>query len=271
MQRFILTMQLKPYAVAFLALCLFLRVPATFADDSLVTFTAPVSAPHQDAHINYALSPLKEKYYVWVPPDFSRAQVYGLIVYTSPLDQCGIPAGWAEVLTRHKFLFVAAQNAGNNVNLSRRCGLGVLGALEMMHSYRIDPSRIYAAGLSGGARTASALAFWQPDIFRGTIQDCGSNFYRAVARRAAPRPQNELDATYGVLDSTSAQDATTAKGAVKFVLITGPGDFRHGYLLDIYNNGFLADGFRAKLIDVDSMGHEECSGSVLEQALNYLK
>ena len=56
----------------------------------------------------------------------------------------------------------------------------------------------------------------------------------------------------------------------KFVLITGSKDFRHGNILDLYA-GFEADGFNARLIDVPGMGHEDCNGSTLEQALQFIE
>ena len=57
----------------------------------------------------------------------------------------------------------------------------------------------------------------------------------------------------------------------KFVFVTGPKDFRHDYILDLYNGGFLKNGFRAKLLDVPTMGHQICSGDSLEQALGFIE
>ena len=44
---------------------------------------------------------------------------------------------------------------------------------------------LYAAGFSGGARMSSLLGFYQSDVFHGTIQNCGTDFYRAVPMVAA--------------------------------------------------------------------------------------
>jgi hypothetical protein len=262
----------KSILIALSALWLTLSADITCgAAEGLVTFPSPVQSSHRNARVNYDLNPQSERFYVWTPPDFSRSQTYGLIVYIAPVDATGIPQGWADVLAKRKFLFVAAQNSGNSTPPPRRSGLAVMAALEMMRDYKIDSRRVYVAGLSGGARTAASVAFWQPDIFSGTIQDCGSNFYRPVAVRYTTNGTDTNGNTYNVADGTSAEDASAARRAVKFCLITGSGDFRHGNVLDIYNGGFIADGFRAKLIDVPGMGHQDCSGQVLEQALDYLK
>ncbi len=240
-------------------------------EGAIVTFTAGVNAPHLRPGIDYRLNQLQEKFYVWRPANFSQSETYGLIVYTSPAEACTMPDGWAEVLARRKFLYVAPQNAGNSVLPPRRTGLGVLAALEMMHQYKIDRRRVYAAGLSGGARTASELALLQPDIFRGTIQDCGSDFYRAVAVHDATIKTDTNGHPYGIMRDATAEAVNEARNSCKFVLITGTNDFRRGNILDIYNNGFVPDRFKCKLIDVQGMGHEDCDGNTLEAALDYLR
>ncbi|MFH5938957.1 hypothetical protein, partial [Clostridium perfringens] len=76
---------------------------------------------------------------------------------------------------------------------------------------------------------------------------------------------------YAEMPKTSDEDIAAAKSNVKFALITGSKDFRHGNVLDIYQSGFQPDGFRARLFDVPGMGHEVCSGATLEQALGFLR
>ncbi len=249
----------------------FSRASAAFAEEAVVSFNYPVSPPHRSEHIDYSLDPKTEKFYVWVPPNYNRSISYGLIVYTAPGPVGGMPPGWADVLMRRQFLFVAPQNAGNGIPSARRTGLAVLAALEMMRAYRVDSQRVYAAGLSGGARNSGMVAFWQPDLFRGTIQCCGCDFYKAVAAQAATSSTDTNGHPYGVMDSTSSQEASVARSNVKFALITGSGDFRRGNILDIYNNGFKQEGFRAKLFDVAGMGHEDCNAHTLEEALDFLK
>jgi hypothetical protein len=238
--------------------------------ESVLTFKTAQTPPYQDPHIAYNLNLQRERFYVWTPPNFSPREQYGLIVYISPDDSARIPAEWATVLADRKFIFVAPQNAGNQQMMNRRTGLASLAALAMMNNYRIDKNRIYAAGLSGGARTACALGFWQPDIFRGTIQACGTDYYRAVSGKGNANAVDSSGRPYGILPSTSSAMAQNARARVKFVLITGAGDFRHANIVDIYNNGYKADGFRSLLIDVPEMGHQDCDARTFSQALRFL-
>jgi len=60
-------------------------------------------------------------------------------------------------------------------------------------------------------------------------------------------------------------------GSALVFLITGPGDFRYGSLLDIYEGGFARDSFQAKLIDDPWMAHETCGPVTLCQALDFIE
>lgn len=249
---------------------LFLSTVDSFAAQQDVTFNKPVPAPYlRSRMVDYRLPSCAEKFFVWVPQDFNNSQRYGLIVYISPDQQSSLPPGWDSVLSRRKYLFVSPHNAGNSCENHRRRGLAVLGALQMKQNYRIDDNRVFVAGLSGGARTASALGFYQTDLFKGTIQDCGADFYRAVQHRSSNDWTDSCGNPYGVIQ-VSPDEIARAK-SVKFCLITGPGDFRRGNLQDIYSDGFAREGFRCRLFDVPAMGHQDCDANTLSQVLDFLE
>jgi hypothetical protein len=234
-------------------------------------FTEFNSPGRESDQINYSQDAASAKFFTFIPDNYSGKENFGLIVYTSPQNSItDLPAGWHDVLTKHKFLFVAAQGAGNDCpDFRNRLGLGIRGAMGMMRQYKVAPNRVYAAGLSGGARCANDLAFHQSDLFHGTIQDCGCNYWRPVRKVAATSDKDTLGNTYGI-STVSQDDMTKAKSAVRFAIITGPDDFRRGNILDIYNDGFARDGFQARLFDIPGMGHQDCSAETLEKVLNYL-
>jgi hypothetical protein len=269
----LLSKQLAPAMVAAACLPLFLAQKAVSAESASVTsFTTAVGRPqHQGTDIDYTVDPRSSKFFVYQPANYIPSQAFGLIVYISPADSFErLPEGWAEVLERRRLLFVCPQNAGNNCQGGPRTGLAVLGALEMMRNYNVDKNRVYAAGLSGGARIASTLGLVQSDIFCGTIQNCGTDFYHDVQRRYATSDTDTNGHHYGVTGATPSEIAQS-RAKTKFVLITGSGDFRRGNILDIYNGGYAQERFRAKLIDVAGMGHQDCDGKTLEEALDFLR
>ncbi|MBS1999264.1 MAG: hypothetical protein JSS86_23215, partial [Cyanobacteria bacterium SZAS LIN-2] len=75
---------------------------------------------------------------------------------------------------------------------------------------------------------------------------------------------------YGLCEASPSEIAD-ARENVKFVLITGKDDFRRGNVLNIYHEGFAKDGFRARLIEVESIDRTDCDGKTLEQALDFLQ
>jgi hypothetical protein len=225
----------------------------------------------RNANIDYGLNMVNERYYFYMPSNYSGSEPFGLIVYVPPIDDMqGLPPGWDSVLAQRKLLFLVCQRAGNSNYQRRRMGLAVLGALAVMHHYNVDRRRVYAAGLSGGARTACDMGFYQSDLFRGTIQDCGADFYRPVTARYANSQIDTNGYPYGRI-SVDSGDVASARSTVAFTLITGSGDFRHGNLLDIYNDGFQRDGFKAKLLDINGMGHQDCTAQTLTQALDFIE
>lgn len=239
----------------------------------LITFPIGPGRPGSySSSIDYRLKAEQEKFYLYTPGNWVRSETWGLIVYISPNDsQQSVPAGWESVLKANKLLFISPQGAGNGCDMRRRLGLGVMAALEMAQTYPIDPNRVYAAGLSGGARTAGALGFLQSDLFHGTIQDCGADFYKPVpVVKATNHTDSNGNTNYGVFSATP-REVQAARLNQKFVFITGSGDFRRGNISDIYEGGYLAEGFTCKFLDVPGMGHADCKPSVLQQALDFLK
>jgi hypothetical protein len=265
------------------SLCIGLFVVASlFAPDRLIASTEPRTGAflanlqskgahpkHPDSHVQYAFSG-PERYYIYVPAAYTGSQSYGLIVFTDATSgTVRLPAIWQTVLDTRKYIFIAAQNAGNDQRRGRRLGLAVLGARKIMSRYRIDPNRVYAAGFSGGSRMSGLLGFYQADIFHGTIQICGADFYERVPIVAATSQLDTAGMPYGRFDATE-QEISNAR-AVRFVLITGTRDFRQGNILDVFHGGFERGKFQAKLIDVPGMDHTICDRDVLSIALDFLE
>lgn len=239
-------------------------------DEKVLSFNNLVAPPkHRSAYVIYDIDPRKAKYFVHVPKSITSKQRFGLIVYIDTSDRAtALPAGWAQVLAKRHLLFVCPQNAGNSCGSYQRAGLALLGALEMMRKYNIDKNRVYVAGTLGGARLASDLGFNQSDVFCGTIQSCGSDFYRKVQKRY-PTTKEKIGDEYGLCEASAAEIASARK-KVKFALITGKDDFRRANVLNIYHEGFAKEGFRSKLFEVDSIGLNDCDSKTLEGALSWL-
>jgi len=254
-------------------LCLVCHVDADPSKGSgVVALTGPApDVPRRDPNIRYDLDLSKERYFFFAPAGYTGKEPYGLVVFTSPgMEMTQLPAGWKAVLERRKLLFLAAQSAGNDRDNASRCGLAVTGAMLIKQKYNVDPARVYAAGFSGGARISGQLGFFKPELFRGTIQSCGADFYEEVSQtHAVPKTTADLGA-YGLLKATK-DEIDAAKSKVRFVFITGSRDFRYANIQNIYEGGFAKAGFKAKLIDVQGMGHDNGNAKALTQALDFIE
>ncbi|HEY3778656.1 MAG TPA: PHB depolymerase family esterase [Rhizomicrobium sp.] len=139
------------------------------------------------------VDPAKETFVLYVP---SRAPAggYGLVVFVPPWDVARLPDGWGPVLDQAGMIFVSAAKSGNDQNvLARREPLALLGQTNVAQRYRLDPTRIYVAGFSGGSRVALRLALGYPDVFRGAILDAGSD---AIGTATIPLPPRDLLARF---------------------------------------------------------------------------
>jgi len=147
----------------------------------------------------------------------------------------------------------------------------VIAALEMAKQYGIDPKRIYAAGFAGGALMAAGLGFHQSDLFSATIQCSDSNYTKAVPRAAVTDDDLLQHPGSYVLIKADPDEIANALKSVKVAIVTGSGDYREHFLQDIYNGGYVADGFQAKLWDKRDLKHEPCSAATLKEVLAFIE
>ena len=203
-----------------------------------------------------------------VPSNYNGREDFGLIVFI-PADNAfaALPPGWDEVLADRKMLFVAPLKAGDDQPVDRRYGLAVLAEGEMLIHYRVDPSQCLRGDFPA-ERIANHLGFYQSDVFHGTIQDCGADFYRHVPQ-THPLAPDTPPGEYGLF-SASPLEVDNARQNVRFALITGSRDFRHGNILDVYEGGYADDGFAAKLFDVPDMSHAYCNAETLARAIVFV-
>lgn len=233
-------------------------------------FTGNAPQPkHKSPGLDYDWAVSIESFIVARPWDYNPQKKYGLLVFMSPADK-GVepPKDWLEILRDKDLLYIAAENNGNTVSDIRRQGLGVVSTLLMQKKYNIDPSRIFVAGMSGGARTANAMVYRHPEIYKGLVAICGACFIRDVPLNKAT---HERDVPYTVILDESIIKEDVVKKNVRFALITGTKDFRYGHVLDIFNGGYQPSGYQAKFFDVPDMGHSLCSGPILKDALDYIE
>jgi hypothetical protein len=191
-----------------------------------------------------------ESFQVYVPSDYDGTSAYGLLIWVNFGAGGSVPVkGWLDVLNHRKLIWIGPNMAGNGRYWPIRVGLALDAAANMKSLYRIDPARIYVAGLSGGGRAASMLGVGFPDVFTGGCYIAGCDYYRDVPLGEPgrfwqrnffppPRPIFKL-----------------AKTSSRHVLFTGEGDINFDQTECNYK-AFLGDGFQhVTLFEPPQMGH----------------
>jgi pimeloyl-ACP methyl ester carboxylesterase len=134
----------------------------------------------------------KERFLVYLPRQ-KPVRGYGLLVFIPPWENGQLPLGWADALDAHGMILVAAVRSGNDqTTLGRRMPLAVLGAINAMAAYAIDPERVFVGGMSGGSRVALRTALAYPDLFRGAFLNAGSDPIGDRELTIPPRPLFKL-------------------------------------------------------------------------------
>jgi hypothetical protein len=129
----------------------------------------------------------------------------------------------------------------------RRCRI-VLDVLDdVRRRFHVDPDRTYISGTSGGAATASRVAFALPELFGGLLPICGAWNLRPepIVRR---RVQERLSVA----------------------LVTGDRDFNGPEIEREFYPVLEAHGARARLW-VFAMGHEIPGPTQLDEIFNWLE
>jgi predicted esterase len=193
----------------------------------------------------------QESFHLYVPPHYDGNTPFGLIIYISPQEDGTPPKSFLRGLDAQNFILVSAHGAGNAADvLARRIPLALHAAQNIRSGYRIDPARIYVAGISGGAKVAAFLGVAYADVFAGSLMIVGSE---PIAAGKIILPDGELGAK--VLAER------------RYVFLTGDGDFNREDIRRDVGSFRKAGVAQVKLIDVRGMGHSAPTAKTFERAL----
>jgi tetratricopeptide (TPR) repeat protein len=192
----------------------------------------------------------------------------GLFVWISPTPWGGFSReDTAEVLARHRLIWVGANRSGNE----RAAWYRVAFALDAVHNmsalYDIDPRRIWIGGYSGGGRLASSMAILYPEVFRGGLFAYGCDYFRRLAVPYKPGawwPPKFPEPDRGRLREVKAES--------RLVFLTGNRDFNRAQTKATWRQA-REDGFRnAVYLEIPGANHYAgINGTWLERAFTALE
>jgi tetratricopeptide (TPR) repeat protein len=190
-----------------------------------------------------------ESFEVYVPSSYDPDVVHALFVWVSPTPFGGTerPETW-KMLDERGVLWIGANRSGNDRSRWDRTGLALDAAEAMLRLYRIDLSRVWVGGYSGGGRVASGLALLYPQVFRGGLFVMGCDFYRDL-------PVSHVPGASWPASFRAPAGLRVLRREHRFVILTGSRDFNLSRSRAVHE-AYLDEGFRhAVLLEVPGVSH----------------
>lgn len=203
-----------------------------------------------------------ETIHIRLPRNWSPDRPSGVLLWISPTEDARVPTLLEPALDELNLIAVSADRAHNERPITDRLQL-CLDAVQTARSrFIIDESRIYASGLSGGARCAAILQCCMPDLFTGAVPIAGLDSYHDAptgsgalawpARFAKPAPR-----TFALLKSRRIR------------VITGDQDFNEPEIL-ARSAELSSDGIDITTEVVPGMGHTMPTPERFAEALRWV-
>ena len=233
------------------------------------------------AVVNYDLNLATWPYDVYVPPGYDGTKPYGVVVY---ITSDPWPAVVLQTPSNNKnVIWIAPRNAGNNANSKDRYGAALLALYRAKELFNIDPRRVYTSGKSGGARTASGLAFYHSEVIHGTAPSSGFALPRLneVTPDYIPNTSGQGDEYFDYSDqpflfyyltNNSLHNSihTTAKAnKLRSYILGRYNDYREDYFIEAFHCAYEPQGQTCFLSDRPGE-HTDPSDVEMEEAIDYL-
>ncbi|HEY8902443.1 MAG TPA: hypothetical protein VIM48_01970, partial [Chthoniobacterales bacterium] len=232
--------------------------------------------------VNYDLDLTKWVYDVYVPPSYDGTKPYGVMVYIT--SDSGVAGVVLQTASNDKnIIWISPHNVGNNANSPDRYGAALLAMYRAKELFNIDSRRIYVSGKSGGARTASSLAFYHSEIVTGTAPSSGFALPRLneltpdYITNNSGQPDTYFDYSdqafnwlYYNSDPRQAQiEATARANKLRSYIITRYDDYRDYYFTEGFHGAYEQQADTCFLY-IGPGTHQDATDSEMEEAIDYL-
>jgi pimeloyl-ACP methyl ester carboxylesterase len=146
------------------------RLDATFAASAEVLAATP-----RDALADYI--PTQQRYRLFIPATYQANVPQPLIFFISPSSPDEFTR-FDSLCRKYGVLFASPLGAGDDCVPGRRLRIALDVLEDVRQRLNVDTDRIYLAGLSGGARVASDIAFSYPEFVGGVLAIGGAGGLR---------------------------------------------------------------------------------------------
>jgi len=231
--------------------------------------------------VNYDLNLATWPMDVYVPPGYDGTKPFGVMVYITSDAGAGIVLQTAS--SDKNIIWIAPRNVGNGANSPDRYGAALLALYRAKELFNIDSRRVYLSGKSGGARTASGLAFYHSEVVHGVAPSSGFALPRlnAVTPDYIPNTSGQSDTYFNYSDQPflyyytfdrpthTLLEAAGRTNKLRSYIITRYDDYREDYFVEGFHCAFEPQGQTCFLYDGPGT-HQDATDAEMEEAIDYL-
>lgn len=118
-----------------------------------------------------SIFPLDEKltWQLSVPKTYDPGKPAGVMVFIGFAEWGGGKKAWTSVLEDQNIIWIGLIGGGDKKPINERMLKAILAQAVLEREYKIDLSRYYLFGYSGGAHVAAMLATSKPELFKGAL------------------------------------------------------------------------------------------------------
>jgi len=202
-----------------------------------------------------------EQFFVRLPAGYAPGAPAGLIVWIDASPSGRPPQVFSQAADELGCIIVGAADAGNRRLSTDRYQLGLDMVSTVAHRFHVDPSRVYATGISGGGRISSGLVACFPDVFTGAVPIVGLNAYKHVPLG---------DGTFVVMGFGRPQAAYwRLLRRHRIAPMTGPLDFNYREMVNA-TRIMTGDGLDVRMFEYEDMAHTMPTPERFVEALSWV-
>ncbi len=153
------------------------ELPKPYTQSTTILDRRTVRARFKQPYPALTRIPDHELYRVRLPKDYNPDFPAGVLVWISPSPDGRIPTIFGPILDKLGFIAIGIDNNGNKRAITDRLANHLDSIESLAAHYRIDRSRIYLTGMSGGGRCSAILLLAFPDLFAGAVPIAGLDTY----------------------------------------------------------------------------------------------
>lgn len=238
------------------------EMPQPYIESATILDRRTIKARIKNRYPDLTRKPGDELYRVRLPKNYDPDSPAGILIWISPMTDGRIPKIFESVLDNLGLIAIGIDNNGNKRPITDRLQNHLDSIDTIAHHYRIDRSRIYLTGMSGGGRCSSILQIAFPELFAGAVPIVGLDTYHNA-------PTGDPGKFWPARLGRPASKWMRLLKTKRIAAITGSADFNEPEM-SIRKELLKKDGIEMRLDIIEGMAHTMPTAGQFLSALTWV-